>query len=339
MSQPRTTYLLAAIVSFFIGIFTATGAFGQQLAVLKKIPPELLRYTGGARPDAEGLVEDNRGGFRSPEFQRKALWRMIRGIVAGNPTVVEDGWRAIDATFRHQSPDGSFSQAGSPHGGPSAAALFLADLSEAMLILQESRLATMYQERIAQLRPKLHRTARWLALPKNQQRLLQHDSDAPNRLLFGALAFGLAGKLTADKELEQIGRRFVDLAMAKYRPRDGVFLEKGGHDSSYQAVAAMKLLVWTIHFPDEKLQSASHKAICWLRERIDAQGQVDVSGNTRTGLGQERWRERPKEVNLSEITLALLYHYALTGDNDSLAAARRVVEARRAKETVGKAED
>ena len=36
-----------------------------------------------------------------------------------------------------------------------------------------------------------------------------------------------------------------------------------------------------------------------------------------------------KGVNLSEVTLCLLYHYARTGDQQSLAAARRIVERRR----------
>jgi hypothetical protein len=37
----------------------------------------------------------------------------------------------------------------------------------------------------------------------------------------------------------------------------------------------------------------------------------------------------PKEVNLSEVTLCLLYDYARTGNKDALAAARRIVESRK----------
>ena len=46
------------------------------------------------------------------------------------------------------------------------------------------------------------------------------------------------------------GRCFVDLAMTKYRPSDGVFLEKGGADSSYQATATLNLQIWVLYFPD-----------------------------------------------------------------------------------------
>jgi len=139
----------------------------------------------------------------------------------------------------------------------------------------------------------------------------------------------LSGVLGADDELKQLGRRFVDLAMAQYRENDGVFLEKGGHDSSYQAVAALKLEVWTLYFPDKKLEAAVDRAVRWELGRIGPDGQVNVTGNTRTGLGQEQWMGHRKGVNLSEITLCLLYRYARTGNKDALAAARRIVDSRR----------
>ena len=113
--------------------------------------------------------------------------------------------------------------------------------------------------------------------------------------------------------------------MTKYRNSDSVFLEKGGHDSSYQAVAALNLQVWTTYFPDEKLDAAVERAVGWLRGRVAADGRIDVIGNTRTGLGQEQWRGHDKGVDLSEITLCLLYDFARTGDPDSLAAARRII--------------
>ena len=58
-------------------------------------------------------------------------------------------------------------------------------------------------------------------------------------------------------------------------------------------------------------------------------GQIDVTGNTRTGLGQERWMGHPKDVDLSEITLCLLYDFARTGNRESLDAARRIVQRRK----------
>jgi hypothetical protein len=306
-------------------------ASAQEFSLLQRMPPDLLRYTGGARPDADGMVGYNRGpeGFKSPEFQRGAMHYMVRAIVRGDRRCTAEGWTAIDATFRYQTEEGGFSRPGAPHGGPSAAAFWLADLGQAVLVLRESELAAEYKDRIERLVPKIHKAARWLAKPPYRQRLERDDAEAPNRLLFDALAFGLSGLLADDAQLRQMGRHFVDLAMAQYRPADGVFLEKEGGDSSYQAVAALKLQVWTLHFPDETLEAAIGRAVRWEIGRVGRDGQIDITGNTRTGFGQERWMGHEKGVNLSEITLCLLYFHARTGDPRALAAAQRIVERRR----------
>ena len=316
--------------SAFSICFLALPASAQELALLQKLPPDLLRYTGGARPDENGMVNHNRGGFKSPELQRGAMFYLIRAVVRGDQRCVDEGWKAIDATFREQTEKGNFGRQGAPHGGPSAVAFWLADLDQSLLVLRESKLGPKYKDRIEQLMPKIHKAARWLAEPRYQARLEHDDADAPNRLLFDALAYGLSGLLAGDDQLKQVGRRFVDLAMTQYRPCDGVFLEKGGPDSSYQAVAALKLQVWVLHFPDTKLEADIDRAVQWQRGRVGPDGRVDVTGNTRTGLGQEQWLGHAKDVNLSEVTLCLLYHYARTGDERSLSAARRIIEMRKA---------
>jgi hypothetical protein len=310
-------------------------AAAQQLKLLEKMPGDLLRHTGGAKPNDKGWAGHNQTDFRSPEFQCGAMHYMTLAIVRRDERGIDEGWTAIDATFREQNDAGGFSRPGLPHGGPSAAAIWLAELDQAVLILRESRFAPKYKKRIDDLLPKIRKTARWLAEPRHQEQLKLADVDAPNRLLFDALAFGLSSVLLDDTnaelkaKLQQLGRRFVDLAMAKYRESDGVFLERGGHDSSYQAVAALKLQIWTLYFPDRKLEAAADRAVRWELGRIGADGQIDVAGNTRTGLGQERWMGHEKDVNQSEVTLCLLYYYARTGDADALAAARRIVEQRK----------
>jgi hypothetical protein len=321
--------LLIAIASCVVLLFFPASGAAQQLAALRKMPADLLRYTGGAHCDSSGMVGYNRGGFKSPAFQCGAMLYMIRATLRGDQHGVDEGWRVIDATFRQQTDKGGFSQQGAPHGGCSAAAFWLAEVNQAMLVLRESDLGANYKDRIDQLKPKIHRAARWLAEPAHQERLKRDDADAPNRLLFDALAYGLSGVLTDDAELKQLGRRFVDLAMTQFRQRDGVFLEKGGPDSSYQAVAALKLQVWVIYFPGKQLEAAIDRAIHWELGRIGPDGRVDVTGNTRTGQGQEQWMGHDKDVNLSEITLALLYHYVRTGDRESLGAAQRIVASRK----------
>ena len=106
-----------------------------------------MRYTGGAWPDADGMVGRNRGGFKSPEFQGGAMQAMLRAIVGNSPHGIERCWLAIDATFRQQTERGNFGRDGAPHGGPSAVAFWLADLGQAMLVLRESDFGPKYQQR------------------------------------------------------------------------------------------------------------------------------------------------------------------------------------------------
>ena len=304
-------------------------AFGQQLELLQKVPADLLRYTGGARPNVDGMAGYNRDGFKSPEFQCGAMHYLVRAVVRHDERCVGEGWSAIDAAFRYQNQHGGFGREGFPRGGVSAAALWLAELDQAVLVLRESEFGPEYKRRIEQLVPKIRMAAQWLAQPNHQAQLKHNDADAPNRLLFDALAYGLSGVLTRDDKLKRVGRQFVDLAMAQCRTSDGVFLEKGGHDSSYQAVAALKLQIWTLYFADEKLEAVLDRAVRWELGRIGPDGRISVAGNTRTGLGQEQWMGHEKDVNPSEITLCFLYHYVRTGDKDALAAARRIVESRK----------
>jgi hypothetical protein len=317
----------SALWALLAGALLIVPAPAQQIEVLQKIPQELIRHTGGARPNREGMVGHNGGGFRSPGFQRDAARYLIRGVMRSDTKMVDDAWRAIDATFERQKAEGHFGKRHDSGG----VAFWLCELDQALLVLRQSRLGPQYEKRIAAVVPRIHKAARWLALPEQQEALRRGDAETPNRLLFDALAYGLSGLLADDAELKTLGRRFVDLAVAKYRASDGVFLERGGHDSSYQAVAAWLLQVWVIYFPDEKLDALIGKAVRWEIGRVKPSGEIDAAGNTRTGLGQEIWQGKPKDVNYSEVTLCLLYYHARTGDQDSLAAARRIVEYRRKK--------
>jgi hypothetical protein len=262
-------------------------------------------------------------------LQRGAMQLMLRSIAAENRRGIDSGWRAIDATFEHQTEIGNFARDGGPVGGPSAVAFWLCELDQAILVLRESKFAAEYKDRIDALVPKIHKAAVWLAQERYRTRLLREDAETPNRLLFDALAYSLSGLLANDEDLQTLGREFVEAAMKLYRDSDGVFLEKGGHDSSYQAVAALKLQVWLTYFPDKKLESAVENSVRWEIGRVGSDGEVDVAGNTRTGLNQEMWQGNYKDVNLSEVTFCLLYDYARTGNEESLRAAKRIVEYRK----------
>jgi hypothetical protein len=62
----------------------------------------------------------------------------------------------------------------------------------------------------------------------------------------------------------------------------------------------------------------------WQRTRIRPTGEVEVSGNTRTGVGKEVFMGRPKDVNYHEVALALCYFGMIHHDPSALALAEKV---------------
>jgi hypothetical protein len=288
---------------------------------------ELLRHAGGAVPDRDGMVGHNRERYRSPAFQRFACRTLIYGVACNAPRYVGEAFRAIEATFARQSPAGHFGGRASAGG----TAFWLCELNQALLLLEGVPGLDSYRERAKAFEPGIARAATWLSNPARIKELETHDAQAPNRLLFDGLAFALSGVLLQNTGLRIRGERFVDKAMERFRHSDGVFLEKGGHDSSYQAVAAWLLQVWVLHFPDTDIAAAADAACRWLVGRIAEDGSVNTEGNTRTGAGQEIWMGKPKQVNYHEVLRCLLYYTArcrLRGNPDANAdaAVQRLAE-------------
>ncbi len=315
------TIVVLATAALFVCAVAQASASSRHLDVLGAIPCDALRMASGSPPDEEGLVGHNRGGYRSPTFQRGAARLLILGVVCGNRQYIDDAFRAIDVVFEHQGKPGHFGGDKSPSG----VAFWLCELNQALLVLNESTFGAAYQTRVQELVPKIHLAATWLAMPVNQDQLKKVDRRAPNRLFFDALAYGTSSLLCDDATLVHLGRSFVDSALLLYRDEDGVFLENGGHDSSYQAVSAWLLQVWVLHFPDPALDDIADKAAKWVVSRIQSDGSVDVTGNTRTGLGQETWQGSDKDVNYPEVLRCLLYYVARRGDPKAEAAAKRLM--------------
>jgi len=290
----------------------------NHTALLKKIPDEFITRVGGALPDRHGFVGHNRDGFKGSAFQRGATLTLALAAARGDRQHAEDSWRAVEATFAKQQEAGHF---GDP---PTSVAFWLCELCRSLLVVQESPLAGDFQARIAQLLPKVRKAADWLAT--QQASLVKADGDTPNRLFFSAEAFGFAGILLQDEKLTAVGKDFLARGLKLYREQDGVFLEHGGGDSSYQAVNLLRLQEIAIHFPDSKLETAIRQGMKWELTRIAPDGTVSTEGNTRVHPGGEKFMGTEKQVNVGEILLALLYFHVRTGDADALTAAQRVRE-------------
>jgi hypothetical protein len=158
----------------------------------------------------------------------------------------------------------------------------------------------------------------WLKTKKDI--LLQADASAPNRLLFDALAFYSCSRLsgaTADYQ------SFVAQALALYA--DGVFMEGGGADTHYQAVAINQVVdLLLMGYPNPSLETAVLNAALWYLPRIDAAGVIHSAGNTRTCWAGEEFIGNPKKMSPIEVHRALTYVGKMAGRADLLDAAGRV---------------
>jgi hypothetical protein len=306
--------LLTLIV---LSLVVSASAQVNHAELLKKIPEEFLPFIGADMPNQDGFVGRNRSGFKSIALQRGATLALAMAAVRGDRKRAEDCWRAVDVTFAHQKEAGDF---GEP---PTSVSFWLCELCRSLLVVQQSPLATNYQDRIADLLPKIRKAAGWLAT--QQTALIMADGkNTPNRLFFSAEAFSFAGILLKDEKLITFGKNFLARGMMFFRDADGVFLEKGGGDSSYQAVNLLRLQEIVIHFPDPRLEAAIRKGMNWELTRIAPDGTVSIEGNTRVHPGGEKFMGTEKQVNVGEITLALLYFHLRTDDADALAAAQRI---------------
>jgi hypothetical protein len=302
---------------------TAGGVVGSrgELAMLRRLPPEMIARLRGGRPDARGYV-----GYQqtAKEFcaghQRGGTYTLAMGVVLRRPEWIEEGWRVIDVTFAHQNADGSL---GDPvQDQATSVAFFLCFCSRALGLLQASEYADAQRGRIEALLPKVHRACRWLAT--QTAALDKANAHAPNRCFIIADAFALTNALTPDSEAQRLATRYVDLGLKSYRASDGVFLEKGGGDSSYQAVSILVLMYYRVHVAEPRLDEILSKAVEWELTKVRPSGEVDVQGNTRTGLKQEKWQGHYKDVNIPEVIQALAYYGLWRPDDRALDAAVRI---------------
>lgn len=266
--------------------------------------------------DDQGALGRNRKRFSDVAAQRDVIWLLLRGLADRDYAALEASVRAMEYGFRHQTASGNFKNAlgYSATTAMTADAFFLQGFGHVYLLLAEDSLGKSLLPRLQNLEPKLRKAMRWLG--DSRAELLRQDRNAPNRLAFDALAFLLNGKILADSELQIAGLEFIRANLDQQRG-DGVFLEHGGHDSSYQAVNALVLQSAWFYLQDQALKLRVYQAVqqglAWQHTRIEQSGRILVEGNTRTGLGQEKLFGKVKDVNYPEVALALFY-WARLGD-------------------------
>jgi hypothetical protein len=302
-------------------------------------PSEAKAMTAsGAAVDSSGLIGRNRryGRLVSPRFQMGAGTALRLGLHI-DPTRAANAFRAIEIGTSAIAADGevqSHVPPDAPYGATlkqadiaSGAAFFMADACPALLALEAfpDAHSVAAQNRRQTVIASLGRGLDWLIIRADD--LEQVDRRAPNRLLHNALAFHGCGVLTDNHAARALASRFVGLALSQTRA-DGVFTEKGGSDTNYQAVSvklAADLLLTGYTAPDaDRLNLAWQAGAVWLGNRISPDGTIDSSNNTRTCEGGESFLGTPKKISVSGVYGALIYMGELASDESMKEAAARL---------------
>jgi len=301
--------------------------------ILRQFPAGRLEALfANDNPDAQGLTGTNRlnGSWLEAGPQRGGCRGVAIAVVLGDLVRADNAWRAIDVAFAHQKEDGSFEANIRPNGA-SAKSLsasvetsyfFLQELGRTILLIRQSPHEAHFHERIVKMEPKMRKAIAYVAA--GYDTIIASSSHAVNRIILAAKAFGLCGLALNDKALIESSRRLIKHALT-LRDSEGVFIEKGGRDSSYNVVSILYGQILALYLPLPEFKAALPAAVKWQLTRVLDTGEIDVTGNTRTGTGVEKsYFGTPKNVNYTEVILALIYFGLVYKDAAALAAADKV---------------
>lgn len=301
----------------------------QNLYQRKAFEDALRKKGGTIKPG--GAVGRNEKKFTDVAAQREAIWAIRLGIATGNRDLIRRAIEALEYAFQHQDPKGYFRNSLGVNAKTAigADAFFLHAFGHIYLLLSRSSYRDEVLPQLNSLESKLRLAMTWLK--ENETELYRQDSKTPNRLAFDGLAFLLNGVAFNETGWIETGKAFLKRALQGQRA-DGVFVEHGGHDSSYQAVSLLNLEIAWFYLNDAndapfrgQIYRAIEKGIQWEKARILPTGEVRVEGNTRTGLGQEKFFGKEKDVNYAEVALSLFYWSQIGDDAEAAGLADKVI--------------
>jgi hypothetical protein len=315
-------------LALWLGLAVSAAQFASEYELLRRLPPESFPHrTDTTRPDAQGFVGNHarNGKWFEAGMQRSGCWQLIGAVVAGDQARADAAWTSIETTFRHQVADGGFVSNPRPDATHpptydarvETAFFYLQELGHALLVIRASPMAGHFEERMKRLEPSMRRACAFIQA--GQDGILKKSGHTANRVFIAAKAFGLCGVYLNDEALKATSRKFMAAALER-RDADGVFVERGGRDTSYNAVSLLMAQVLTLHLPEPKVEAAMVAAMAWQLTRIRPSGEVEVVGNTRTGVGLENG----KTVNYREVAMALSYYGMIHDDPAAIALAAKV---------------
>jgi len=288
-----------------------------------------LTASGAYSPLNQRWEQSGRSGSWRIEEQRYGAEAVAAGIAGNDPQAIDRGLRILEWGFAQQQPDGGFACDDAFH----STSFFVEAAARSILLLDRSRYAASVATRTAAMKSRLLAAAHWMIAPANLVRGSHANEPYTHRRYLVAAALGLAALIVPDEPVRAVASRFVREGIALQWP-DGVNPEKGGHDSSYQAVGLFfALRYYSLAATDAErraLWPMLERGIRWERGRVGTDGSVNAEGNTRTGLGQERGPNGTlKDVSYGTV-FRLFYRWSqVAADSDYAVLAEQVAAARK----------
>jgi hypothetical protein len=293
-------------------------------------------------PTPEGALGRNREAYFHVRFQLDIAFLASYAVQFESNEALEKFIKAVEYSYAYQKQAGDFelvipenlADQGQPTEGDlsSGIAFFTAALGHSLMQLEQAtwfqnRTSDLLNERLASLRPKIEKGLLYLLSQK--EILKTYDNDAPNRLLFDALAYYSLGTYLKNEEAKSVGIDFIELALTK-QDESGYLTEGGGFDSSYNGVSLrLGILLLGIIEPTQniyaKLQQAIACCASWQASRILATGEISAEGNTRVYPGGENFLGEEKQMAWIDTLLSFYYMFYLTGDPIYMNLAERII--------------
>jgi hypothetical protein len=248
------------------------------------------------------------------EEQRHGSDAIAGGIAKEDPAAIDRGLKILRWGFRQQQPEGSFACSDTFH----STSFFIEASAHACLLLSESPFAARYAQDVNWIAAHLLKAALWMTKPSVETEGRRSNQPYAHRRYLVAAALGETGVLTGNRFLVDHSALYIQEGISLQDP-SGFNPEKGGYDCSYHAVGLLYAERYYDIVADGELKNELFgmlkKGAAWLASRVQSDGTIDPSGNTRTGLGQESGRSGTlKTINYGS-AYSSLYHWSLiSGD-------------------------
>lgn len=276
--------------------------------LFSQMPPQIKKELKGGKADANGMVSHNKPTYLGAEYQRGGMETLLAGIILRDTSLIDEGFRVANLTFMKQEAGGGFGDK-----VPTGTAFWVTACARTFLALKESEYWPEYQTRTENYYSALGLASTFLV--HNVDKLIAHDKNTPNRLFIDADALFLTAKLLGTDPPPEAAK-LRDMALAMFDKDTGAFQENGGGDSRYQAVNLQMLMYDVTYYPSPDLDVIIRQGLDWELSKVNADGAIDVKGNSRTGVGKEVYFGKEKEVNTREVCLMFAYAGQLYHDDN-----------------------